>query len=458
MTDQLTPRVQATALGTSAKFAVHTRSILLSGYVLTSIACTLSWSVAAQERKSLSPVVEDILSSTEWKEYTERLAENYLGPVDALRLERNCRESIPPNSIKADSASIEDCLRGAAAGLEFATEYISIADTEKLHGQARQRFVGIGLEVTQRDGLVSIVRTIEGSPAEKSGLKSGDLILSLDDKTVRGLSLTDSVRLMRGESGTDLKLVVVRSGSPAQLTFVVMREDIKPLSVRSRWLHSDVAYLRISQFRDETRNELIAAVQKLKSNGPPTAVVLDLRGCPGGLLDATVDISSLFVPVGAQVLATRGRKAGVTRTYEASMSPDVQKKVPWEAEPSDWPLRRTRVVVLIDRRTGGGAEALAALLKEARGASIVGETSAGFGIMQTIFRLKSGASVRIATALMTPPSGRGWNGAGIEPDVLSSPDREKWELGDVDVDAQLRAAVSLVKTTLPRRAEPAVSK
>jgi carboxyl-terminal processing protease len=408
----------------------------------------LASAVWAQEGQRVNLVADEVLASSDWKEYTQLLAENFLGPIDTPRLEQHCRNSISPDAVKADVGAIEDCLRGAAESLEFSTTYLSILDTMQLDAQVRRGLVGIGVEVTQRDGFVQIVTPISGGAAERAGLKPGDRILSLDGKPVRGLPLADAVRLMRGEAGTDLRLIVARPDVPAPLNVVVRREEVRVLSVRSSRISPELGYVRISQFLDETRNELIAAVQKLQSvgAGPLKGLVLDLRRCPGGLLEASVDIASLFVPPGSSVLRTTGRKAGVTRVYVASANPNGERKVPRTPEPPDWTLRGMRVVVVIDRHTGGGAEALAALLKEVRGATIVGETSSGFGIVQQLFRLKSGASVRIGTALMSAPSGRVWNGQGVVPDALvTRPDGATWEFGDVQFDTQLGKAVDALR-------------
>jgi carboxyl-terminal processing protease len=262
------------------------------------------------------------------------------------------------------------------------------------------------------------------------------------------MPLTDAVRLMRGEAGTDLRLVVFRPEASSRLTFIVKREAIRLFSVRSKWIAPELAYIRTSQFRDDTRGELIAAVQKLQANGtrPLKGLVLDLRLCPGGLLTATVDIASLFISPGQSVLRTAGPQAGASQHYAASATAAGERNVPLTTEPTNWPLRDIPVVVLVDRYTGGGAEALAALLKEVRGVTVVGETTSGFGLIQQLFRLKSGASVRIGTALMSTPEGRVWHGNGIAPDVeVKRVEGVKWEFGDLQLDDGLKAAMHALR-------------
>lgn len=427
---------------------VHTTLASRIACVFTGIACMFASAGWAQDAQGSRRVADEVLASSVWKEYAELLAENYLGTIDIPSLELHCRKSIPRDAQSPDAGAVDDCLRGAADSLDYLTTYLSTSEVAQLDAQAKRGFVGIGIEITQRDGFVLIVTPIAGGAAERAGLKPGDLILSLDGRPTQGLPLADAVRLMRGEVGTPLNLVVIRPGVPTSLAFAVKREAIRLLSVRSKWVSPNVAYIRVSQFRDETYNELIAAVQKLQADGAGSVnnLVLDLRLCPGGLLAATADVGSLFIPAGEPVLRTAGRKADTNRSYAASADPGGIRRVGLAAEPRGWPLRGTRLVVLVDRHTGGGAEALAALLKEVRGASIVGETSSGFGIVQQLFRLSSGAAVRIGTSLMATPGGRVWNGTGIEPDVRVEREQgAKWELGDLQVDGGLKAAIAALR-------------
>jgi carboxyl-terminal processing protease len=403
----------------------------------------------AQEVQSTRSAPNQILTSSEWKNFFQVVSENYIEEVNEADVERHCRQpSRPVEAVAGDSAK-DECLRAAAESLSKSTRYYSASETATIKAESARKFVGIGLELTQLSPYVKVVTAIRGAPAERAGVEDGDLIGSIDGVPVRGRSLAEVIRLLRGEAGTNVTLLVYRGTPLAARTVVATRAEIKTVSVRAKMLSAQTGYLRISQFVDATRNDLIDGIMKLEatSGNPVTRLILDLRGCPGGLLNAVVGVSSLFVSPGINVLRTVGREPSVTQTYLSSAHHTNEKQIAQTSQPVGWPLTTARIVVLTSSRTAGGAEALAELLRERRQAQIVGEKTFGYGLIERTLPLEGEASVRLPVAQMFSPDGRAWHGQGLTPDVAIAPaEGSVWEYGDADLDNQLAAALKQINS------------
>lgn len=412
------------------------------------LCIVLSGSALAQPTPAAGRLHEQVLSSPQWQAFARQVAQNHVSPLQAGQLEAGCRESIQPQATQADDGVIEDCIRAAANQLDPGAIYFSRTEWKTLQDDFKRKFVGIGLELRAhagRAGLVEIVSAIKGSPAERAGLQAGDVIYSIDGVSTGNLTLTESVRVMRGEAGTDMTLLLYRPGVAGTLKFVVTREPIRVLTTRSKLLSPGLAYLRISQFADRTRNEVIAAVAQLEAGngGPLSGLVLDLRNCPGGLLSATVGIAALFVPANAEILRVTGQRADTGRVYRASPDDYASKDIAQAPEPAHAPLKAPRLVVLVNGGTATGAEALAQALRERRGAILMGQPTFGRAVVEQVFPLEHGAGMRIATGMMTSPQGLSWQGQALSPDVSASPPAGRApEFGDLPGDTQLEAAIA----------------
>jgi len=253
------------------------------------------------------------------------------------------------------------------------------------------------------NGFIKVVSPIDDTPAQRAGLKTGDLIVKLDEQPVKGMSLTDAVKLMRGEPGSKILLTIVREGEEAPLKITLIRDIIKVKSVKNRLLEKGYGYLRISSFQSGTGEglkESLAALKK-ENDGDLKGLVLDLRNNPGGVLNAAVEVSDAFIKSGL-IVYTEGRIANSEMRFNAA--------------PDDL-LNGAPIVVLINAGSASASEIVAGALQDQKRAVIMGEKSFGKGSVQTILPTSNGAAVKLTTARYFTPSGRSIQAQGIEPDV-----------------------------------------
>lgn len=306
----------------------------------------------------------------------------------------------------SDKKLLEDAIRGMLTGLDPHSAYLDIEQYKGLKEGTTGQFGGLGIEVTMEDGFVKVVSPIDDTPAQRAGMQAGDLIIRLDEKPVKGMSLTDAVKLMRGKPGSDILLTVVREGEQAPLKFTITRDIIKVKSVKSRILEKDYGYLRISSFQSRTGQNLKTAVKELKqeNNGELKGLVLDLRNNPGGVLNAAVAVSDAFLDSGL-IVYTEGRIKDSEMKFNASPD-DILKGIP--------------MVVLINAGSASASEIVAGALQDHKRAVIMGEKSFGKGSVQTILPTSNGSAVKLTTARYYTPSGRSIQAEGIEPDIVLS--------------------------------------
>lgn len=302
-----------------------------------------------------------------------------------------------------DKKLLEDAIRGMLVGLDPHSAYLDIEEYKELREGTSGQFGGLGIEVTMENGFVKVVSPIDDTPAQRAGLKAGDLIVKLDEKPVKGMSLTDAVKIMRGEPGTDITLTVIREGEDAPLTVVITRDIIKVKSVKTRLLEKDYGYVRISSFQSRTGASLIEAVEELieENNGKLKGLVLDLRNNPGGVLQAAVEVSDAFLEQGL-IVYTEGRIKNSQMRFNAEAG-DVLDNAP--------------LVVLVNAGSASASEIVAGALQDHKRAVIMGEKSFGKGSVQTILPTSNGAAVKLTTARYFTPSGRSIQAEGIDPDI-----------------------------------------
>ena len=259
-----------------------------------------------------SGIVIGVLISFNFTALAEKLTAQQL-PIDELRVFAEVFGKVKSDYVEPveDKKLINEALTGMLQGLDPHSAYLDADAYKDMQAGTQGEFGGLGIEVSMEDGLVKVVSPIEDSPAYKAGLKSGDLIMKLDDTQVRGMTLNDAVKKMRGTPDTKITLTVLRKNEPNPLTFTLTRAIIKAQSVKSKYIEKDYGYVRITQFQDRTGEDLAKTLKALheQNKAPLKGLVLDLRNNPGGLLDAAVGVSAAFLPANDLVVYTEGRIA-----------------------------------------------------------------------------------------------------------------------------------------------------
>lgn len=334
-----------------------------------------------------APESETVLPLEDLKTFTEifgRIKQDYVEPV-------------------SDKKLLEDAIKGMLSGLDPHSAYLLTEEYQELKEGTTGQFGGLGIEVSMENGYVKVVSPIDDTPAQRAGVKAGDLIIRLDDKPVKGMSLADAVKVMRGEAGSKILLTIVREGSETPLKIALTRDIIKAKSVKSKTLEKNYGYVRISSFQSGTGESLKEALANLKkeNGGVLKGLVLDLRNNPGGVLNAAVDVSDAFLRSGL-IVYTKGRIPNSEMRFSAAPD-DLIDDAP--------------IVVLINAGSASASEIVAGALQDSKRAIIMGEKSFGKGSVQTILPTASGAAVKLTTARYYTPSGRSIQAEGIEPDV-----------------------------------------
>src|SRR3954454_17110142 len=303
-----------------------------------------------------------------------------------------------------DSKLIESAINGMLAGLDPHSSYMDSKSFRDMQVQTRGEFGGLGIEVTMEDGLIKVVAPIDETPAAKAGIMANDIITHLDDVPVQGLALDQAVEKMRGPENSKIKLKIVRKGQDKPIEVSITRARIQVRSVRSRLEGDDVGFIRVTQFNEQTTEDLKKAITELSARAGDKlkGFIIDLRNNPGGLLDQAVSVSNAFLERGA-IVSTRGRTAEETLRFNARAG-DLAKNKP--------------VIVLINGGSASASEIVAGALQDHRRATVIGTRSFGKGSVQTIIPLGAGnGALRLTTARYFTPSGRSIQADGITPDI-----------------------------------------
>jgi carboxyl-terminal processing protease len=301
---------------------------------------------------------------------------------------------------------VNGAIKGMVSELDPHSSYMPAEDFGLFQSETEGKFGGVGIEVDARGDALTVIAPIEGSPAEKAGVKSGDRILAVDGRDATSESLDKVVRSMRGDPGTHVKLTVLHKGASQPVTFDLVREVIHVPSVASRLLAGDVAYVRIKQFQEKTHDELLAAASKMRAQarGPIAGVVLDMRSNPGGLVDEAAEVADEFLS-GGVIYTTRHRGQIVDEVK-------ARKGGAFASEP---------VVVLVNEWTASASELVAGALQDQKRATIVGLPTFGKGSVQAIIALPGGAGMRLTIARYYTPDGHAVQADGVHPDVAIEP-------------------------------------
>jgi len=349
----------------------------------------------------------------------EKKAEDSVGlPLNELRNFSDIFARIKTDYVEDvdDKTLLENAIRGMLSGLDPHSTYLNPDEYKELKIGTTGKFGGLGIQVGMEDGFVKVISPIDDTPAFRAGIQAGDLIIRLNEKSVKGMTLNDAVKIMRGDPGTDITLTVVREGADKPLPFVVTRDIISVKSVKSRILEPDYGYIRISNFQSETARDLINELSKLKKENKNElkGLVLDLRNNPGGVLSAAADVSDAFINNG-KLVYTKGRIENSDFEFNAKPG-DIMNGAP--------------LVVLINGGSASASEIVAGALQDHNRAVVMGSKSFGKGSVQTIQELRSGGAVKITTARYFTPKGRSIQGEGITPDITL----ERYEVSDSKKD------------------------
>ncbi|MFM9836220.1 MAG: S41 family peptidase [Methylophilaceae bacterium] len=342
-------------------------------------------------------------------------------PIDDLRVFAEVFSKVKTDYVEPveDKKLINEALTGMLAGLDPHSTFMDADAYKDLQAGTQGEFGGLGIEVAMEDGLVKVVSPIEDSPAYKAGLKPGDLIMKLDDTQVRGLSLNDAVKKMRGAPDTKIVLTVLRKSEPKPLTFSLVRAIIKSQSVKNKYIEKDYGYVRITQFQEHTGEDLAKALKSLhdQNKGPFKGLVLDLRNNPGGLLDSAVGVSAAFLPKDNLVVYTEGRApdskmqlSATPQDYARRGRGDYLKDLPAD-------YKKVPMVVLVNAGSASASEIVAGALQDHKRATILGIQSFGKGSVQTILPMNNGSAIKLTTARYFTPNGRSIQAKGIVPDI-----------------------------------------
>jgi len=378
--------------------------------------------------------VAGVLLSLNFQAIADRATRGPL-PVDELRAFTEVFGAIKQNYVEPveDKKLITEAINGMLAGLDPHSAYLDADAFKELQVGTQGQFGGLGIEVGMEDGFVKVVSPIEDTPAFRAGIKPGDLIIRLDDTPVKGMTLADAVKRMRGKPNTQITLTISRKGETRPIVVTLTRAVIRVQSVKSKMIEPGYGWVRVSQFQESTTEHLVRHLSNLYKQGELKGLVLDLRNDPGGLLYGAVAISSAFLPAKALVVSTDGRTEDAKKKFFATpddylrgMREDVLTKLPAGA-------KTVPMVVLVNGGSASASEIVAGALQDHKRATVIGTQTFGKGSVQTIMPLGNATAIKLTTARYYTPSGRSIQAKGITPDVIV-------EEPGADAQARLREA------------------
>jgi carboxyl-terminal processing protease len=343
-------------------------------------------------------------------------------------------DEVPPKEL------IYSAIKGTLRGLDPHSSFLDPDSYREMQVETTGSFGGLGIEITLKDDILTVVAPIEGTPAYRAGLNTGDRIIKIDGLSTKDMQLADAVKRMRGKPGTKVTISVVREGWTEPHDFDIVREQIRVQSVRSHELGDGIAYIKLRQFQEQSPHDIEAVLEKFAKNGAMKALILDLRNNPGGLLTAAVEISEKFVEDGKLVVYTEGR----VRNQNMRFTAHAKKG-----------FAQMPMVVLVNQGSASASEIVAGALQDYGRAVLVGTQTFGKGSVQTIIPLSDGSGLRLTTAKYFTPKGRSIHGKGITPDIIVEIPKEPAPkerplpsadpLEDLKKDIQLQRAVDVIK-------------
>ncbi|CAG4885217.1 Carboxy-terminal-processing protease [Georgfuchsia toluolica] len=370
--------------------------------IIAGILISLNFSAnAGKESASAALPVEELRS---FADVFNAIKQGYVEPVD-------------------DKTLINHAISGMLSNLDPHSAYLDADSFKELQVSTQGEFGGLGLEVGMEDGFVKVVSPIEDTPAWRAGIKAGDLIVKLDEAPVKGMTLSEAVKKMRGKPKTDITLTILRKGENKPIVATLTREVIKVQSIKSKLIEPGFGYVRITQFQEETTSDLVKALDKLykdkENKGEPLrGLMLDLRNDPGGLLNSAIGVSAAFLPADSLVVSTDGRTDDAKRKYTASADDYLRGRRGDPLKQLPGGVRDVPIIVLINGGSASASEIVAGALQDHKRALILGTQSFGKGSVQTVLPLSANTAIKLTTARYFTPSGRSIQAKGITPDVI----------------------------------------
>jgi len=393
--------------------------ILMLGGAIVGILISINLPVFADKTKSSTLPIEELRT---FAEVFGKIKSDYVEPIEDKKL-------------------INEALNGMLSGLDPHSTFLDLDHFKDLEMGTTGEFGGLGIEVGMQDGFVLVISPIEDTPAYKAGLKSGDLIMKLDSTDVKGLTLNEAVKLMRGKPSTTIKLQILRKGVNSPFELKVTRAKIKTKSVKAKLIEPNYAYIRITQFQERTGEDLAKALKKLRAENKFAfnGIILDMRNNPGGLLNSSVAVSAAFLKEGQLVVYTEGRapdsKMNLTTSPENFIRNNSEKNNYLKKLPAD--IKNTPMVVLINNGSASASEIVAGALQDHKRALVVGTRSFGKGSVQSILPMANGTAIKLTTARYFTPNGRSIQGKGIVPDVVVEDGMENIAMRESDLKNSL---------------------
>jgi carboxyl-terminal processing protease len=367
-------------------------------------------------------------------------------PIEELRSFADVFNAIKQGYVEPveDKQLITHAISGMLANLDPHSSYLDADAFKDLQVSTQGEFGGLGIEVGMENGLVKVVSPIEDTPAYRAGVKAGDLIIKLDETPVKGMTLNDAVKKMRGKPKTSIKLTILRKGETKPLEITIERDKIKVQSVKSKTIEPGYGYLRVTQFQEETAPDVVRHLEKLYKTDADAkgtglkGLVLDLRNDPGGLLHSAIGVSAAFLPTNSVVVTTDGRVEDAKRKYIAA-SEDYQRSNSREDFLKKLPegVRSVPMIVLVNAGSASASEIVAGALQDHKRAVVMGTQTFGKGSVQTVLPLSAKTAIKLTTARYYTPSGRSIQAKGITPDIIveetaNGTSRERMREADLD--------------------------
>ena len=369
-------------------------------------------------------------------------------PIEELRSFADVFSAVKKGYVEPieDKKLITHAISGMLSNLDPHSAYLDADAFKDLQVSTQGEFGGLGIEVGMEDGFVKVVSPIEDTPAFKAGVKAGDLIIKLDETPVKGMSLSDAVKRMRGKPKTAIKLTIIRKGETKPLEISVVRDKIKVQSVKSKLVEDGYGYLRITQFQEETTADVVRhfdklAKQAVEKKGPGLkGLVLDLRNDPGGLLHAAIGVSAAFLPPKSVVVSTDGRTEDAKRKYIAAVEDYARSRRDDSLKGLPDSAKSIPIVVLVNGGSASASEIVAGALQDHKRAVVMGTQTFGKGSVQTVLPLSNNSAIKLTTARYYTPNGRSIQAKGITPDIIveETPNGGKRErVREADLDRHL---------------------
>jgi len=362
-------------------------------------------------------------------------------PIEELRTFAQVFGRIKSDYVESveDKKLITEAINGMLVGLDPHSSYLDKDDYKELQIGTQGEFGGLGIQVTMEDGLVKVISPIEDTPAFRAGIQTGDLIVRLDDKAVKGMTLSDAIKLMRGKPKTPITITVVRENETDLLTFTLIRDIIKIQSVKSKMIEPGYAFIRITQFQEHTGENLAKAIKELflENTEPMQGLVLDLRNDPGGLLNGAVAVSAAFLPENALVVYTEGRTEDAKMQLHAN--PEYYLRGPGKDYLKGLPpeIKTVPMITLVNGGSASASEIVAGALQDHERSIVMGSQTFGKGSVQTILPLGNETAIKLTTARYYTPNGQSIQAKGITPDILDQTESDDKRLREADLNRHL---------------------